>query len=192
MRFTSAGPLVAWFRRAVVLRVLSWVVFSRRLRGNAFRIVSQLGIRYRKSPAVMECEPGFRVGPKAGDRLPDARLIRNGRGTYLQQELAGPHLHLLLCGPPEAWEPEQVAELASRYASLLCIHYLSRSAIPDALVDGAGETLAMLGVDDAGQYLVRPDGHVGFRCPGRDLQTVMEYLKQWFVSETIVHNDNMP
>jgi 2-polyprenyl-6-methoxyphenol hydroxylase-like FAD-dependent oxidoreductase len=181
-RFASAGPLVAWFRRAVVLRVISWVLFSRGLRANAFRIVSQLGIRYRKSPAVMECEPGFRAGPKAGDRLPDARVTRNGRSSYLQQELAGPHLHLLLCGQPDAWDSEQITELASHYAGLLRIHYLARSAVPGALVDGAGEAFARLGVDDAGQYLVRPDGHVGFRCPGRDLRRVTQYLEQWFVS----------
>jgi FAD binding domain/Aromatic-ring hydroxylase, C-terminal len=181
-RFTSASALLRWFRRTVVVRILSGVVFSRWVRAHAFHIVSQLGIRYRKSPAVTECEPGFRAGPRAGDRLPDGRLTRNGRSTYLQQELAGPHLHLLLCGRPDAWDPEQVAELTSRYGGLLRIHYLTRSAIPNALVDGAGETLARLGVADAGQYLVRPDGHVGFRCADRDLRRVTQYLEQWLVS----------
>jgi 2-polyprenyl-6-methoxyphenol hydroxylase-like FAD-dependent oxidoreductase len=189
-RFTSVGPLVAWFRRTVVLRVLSWVVFSRRLRAIAFRIVSQLGIRYRKSPAVTECELGFRAGPKAGDRLPDARLTRNGQSAYLQEELAGPYLHLLLCGPPDAWDPERIAELAAQYADLLHIQYLTWRPVPDVLVDTSGGALARLGVDDAGQYLVRPDGHVAFRCPGRDLRRVMQYLERWFVSAPAARDDN--
>jgi hypothetical protein len=108
----------------------------------------------------------------------------------LQEELAGPYLHLLLCGPPGAWAPEQIAELASRFDGLLRIHYLTRSAIPDALADGDGKTLAMLGVDDAGQYLLRPDGHIGFRCPGRDLRGVMQYLERWFVSAPAACDDD--
>lgn len=191
-RLTSASASIEWFRRTVVLRLLSWVVPSRRFRAYAFRIISQLGIRYRKSPAVTECEPGFRMGPRAGDRLPDARLTRDGRGTYLQQELAGPHLHLLLCGKLDVWDSEQIAQIAAKYAGLLTIHYLTRSAIPNALVDSTGKTLTMLGVEDTGQYLVRPDGHIGFRCAGRDLRRVTQYLEQWFVGESIVRNDELP
>ncbi len=190
-RLTSASALLRWFRRTVVLRILSGVVFSRWVRAHAFHIVSQLGIRYRKSPAVTECEPGFLAGPKAGDRLPDGQLTRNGRSAYLQQELAGPHLHLLLCGQLDAWDPEQVSALAAKYAGLLNIHYLTRGEIADALVDSTGKTLARLGVDDAGQYLVRPDGHVGFRCADRDLCMVMQYLEHWFMSDPVVRDDNL-
>jgi hypothetical protein len=38
----------------------------------------------------------------------------------------------------------------------------------------------MLGVRDAAQYLVRPDGHIAFRCAGRDLTAVERYLAEWF------------
>lgn len=179
---TSLGALAPWFRRVVGRRVLSSVVASRRLRRFAFRTISQLRIRYRRSPAVTEGEPTLRAGPKAGDRLPDARLTREGRTTFLQQELAGPRLHLLLCGAPDAWDPEHVADLAARYTRLVTIDYLTRSATPGALVDTAGEALASLGVRSAAQYLVRPDGHIGFRCAGHDLHAVTQYLGQWFVS----------
>ncbi len=121
----------------------------------------------------------MRAGPKAGDRLPDAPLVRDGRRTYIQQELAGPHLQLLLCGAPEAWDRSRVAELTERYAGLLVVHHLTRSEVPGAIIDSRGEALARLGVrgvSEAAQYLVRPDGHIGFRCAGRDLQEVGRYL----------------
>ena len=120
------------------------------------------------------------------------RYARGCDDIQFRQELASPHLHLLLCGPPDAWAPEQVAELASRYAGLLRIQYLTRRSVPDAMVDSTGETFARLGVDDAGQYLVRPDGHVGFRCQGRDLRRVTQYLEQWFVSAPAARDDDSP
>ena len=176
----SAGPLLAWLRNAVVAPLLSRALSSRRLRAYAFRTVSQLGIRYRGSPAVAEGEPRMRAGPKAGDRLPDARITRDGRGTYLQQEVVGPHFSLLLCGAPDAWEAGRVADLAPRRGGLLTVHYLARFTAPGALVDGTGEAFTRLGVGDAAQYLVRPDGHVGFRCAGHDLRGVTRFLGRWF------------
>ena len=40
--------------------------------------VSELNIRYRRSPLVLEGKPKLRAGPKAGDRLPDARVEPSG------------------------------------------------------------------------------------------------------------------
>jgi hypothetical protein len=178
-RAMSASPLVAWVRRTVVPRVLPRILGSKRLRAIAFRFISELGIHYRGSPAVSEGAPRLRAGPKAGDRLPDAPLVRDGHRTYLQQELAGPHLQLLLCGPPEIWDRSRVADLTGRYAGLFVVHHLTRIEAPGAMIDSRGEVLARLGVRgvaDAAQYLVRPDGHIGFRCAGRDLHGVGRYL----------------
>jgi hypothetical protein len=63
------------------------------------------------------------------------------------------------------------------------IHYLTASSSVDALVDTSGGVLSRLGVSDAQdvvQYLVRPDGHVAFRCAGDDLGAVTMYLDRWF------------
>jgi hypothetical protein len=49
-------------------------------------------------------------------------------------------------------------------------------------VDEEGTALAMLGVDSTAQYLIRPDGHVAFRCGGTDLAGLGDYLRLWFVS----------
>jgi len=70
---------------------------------------------------------------------------------------------------------------------LVVIHYLTARSFPDVLVDTSGEVLSRLGVSgtqDSAQYLVRPDGHVGFRCVGRDLGSVTMYLDRWLRSST--------
>ena len=185
-RAISGSAPATWLRRVVVARVLPRILGSRQLRAYLFHFVSQLGIRYRNSPAVTEGEPRLRVGPRAGDRFPDAKIERDGRPTYLQEELAGPHLHLLLCGTAEGWNRSQTAEVTARHAGLVVIHYLTASSSADALVDASSGVLGRLGVrdaQDAAQYLVRPDGHVGFRCAGRDLRAVTRYLDQWLESD---------
>jgi 2-polyprenyl-6-methoxyphenol hydroxylase-like FAD-dependent oxidoreductase len=186
-RAISEGRLAVWFRRVVVARVLPRIFASRRLRAYVFHWVSQLGIRYRRSPAVAEGEPRLQVGPRAGDRFPDAKIERNGRQTFLQQEIAGPSLHLVLCGAVDGWDPSQAAAIIARHSGVVVIHYLTARSSPDVLVDTTGEVLSQLGVEspqDSAQYLVRPDGHVGFRCAGRDLGTLTLYLGRWLSSST--------
>jgi 2-polyprenyl-6-methoxyphenol hydroxylase-like FAD-dependent oxidoreductase len=186
-RAVSSGALAGWARRVVVPRVLPRVLGSRRMRAAAFRFVSELGIRYRRSPAVREGAPRLRGGPRAGDRLPDVRLLRDGRPVWLQEAVSGPRLALLLCGDADGWDAGRIAGMRARYPELLSVHHLARQAapaVPGALVDERGEALARLGVHDAAQYLVRPDGHVGFRCAGRDLRGAEEYLSRWFPGRT--------
>jgi 2-polyprenyl-6-methoxyphenol hydroxylase-like FAD-dependent oxidoreductase len=186
-RAISGSPVATWLRRVVVARLLPRILASSRLRAYAFHLVSQLGIRYRNSPAVAEGEPRLRVGPKAGDRFPDAKIEHNGRQTYLQQELAGASLHLVLCGARDGWDPSEAAAITARYAGVVVIHYLTVRSSADVLVDTSGGVLSRLGVrgaQDSAQYLVRPDGHVGFRCAGRDLGALTMYLDRWLRSST--------
>lgn len=178
-RAMSAGPAATWVREMVVPHVVPWVLGSRRLRGAAFRFVSELAIRYRRSPAIHEGFPRLRRGPRAGDRLPDARLTRDWQPVALQRIVVGPHLSLLLCGTVGAWDHQQVASLAGRRDDVLKVAYLSREAAPGALVDESGATFAALGVTDAAQYLVRPDGYVAFRCAGRNPGAAERYLDEW-------------
>jgi len=181
-RSMSSSAVAAWVRRTVVARVLPRVMGAERLRALAFRFISELDIRYRKSPAVTEGRPPLRHGPRAGDRLPDAELTRNGRATTLQRELAGPCLHLLLCGTVEDWDAQAavVASLSTRGGGIVAVHHLTRSPAPDTLVDGSDAAFARLGVRDTGQYLVRPDGYVAYRCAGTDLSALQQYLGRWF------------
>ena len=47
-----------------------------------------------------------------------------------------------------------------------------------------GGVCTRLGVEDSGQYLVRPDGHVAFRCAGTNLDGVTAYLHRWFIAHS--------
>ena len=181
-RAIASGAVAGWVRRTIVPAVLPRVLRSRRLRAAAFRFLSELGIRYRRSPAVAEGEPRLHRGPRAGDRLPDVPVTMDGRTVWLQEATVGPRLTLLLCGDPSAWAPDGLAALRAAYPDVLTLRFLTRSALAGALVDTEGDALARLDVRDAAQYLVRPDGHVAFRCRGRELGAVEQYLGAWYVS----------
>jgi len=130
---------------------------------------------------VTEGTPPLRKGPRAGDRLPDAPVTRNGRQTTLQCELVGPFLHLLLCGALDEWHAQADAVTAcSTHCDAVRVRHLTRTPSSDALVDERGEALDRLGVLDTAQYLVRPDGYIAYRCAGTDLRAVQQYLSRWF------------
>ena len=182
-RAMSPAPAAAWARRSIG-RLVPGLLGSPRVRARIFRFVSQLGIRYRKSSVVREGHPRLSRGPTAGDRLPDERILLHGQDTYLQQELSGPRLHLLLCGPREVWNADQLSALQAACGGLLAVHHLQLHNEPGVLVDVRGAALTRLGLEKGGlqsaQYLVRPDGYIGFRCGGADLSELGRYLRGWF------------
>ena len=179
-RAMSQGRITSWIREQVVSRVVPRVLASRRLRASAFRFVSELGIHYRNSPAVTEGKPRLRRGPRAGERLPDAQLMLNGQHVSLQQTVGGPFLAVLLCGPMNAWSQVRVNAL-SVYGSWLRVLFLAQEGPNDVLLDVDGAILRRLGVRDSAQYLIRPDGHVAFRCSGADLKELERYLSRWYL-----------
>jgi 2-polyprenyl-6-methoxyphenol hydroxylase-like FAD-dependent oxidoreductase len=176
---TSTNPILRAIRTRLVPRVLPLALRFDRGLAYAFRTVSQLGIGYRNSPAVQEGRPALRRGPRAGDRLPDARIARDGEGCWLGEALAAPRFHLLLCGPTGDWDSGQLTDLRGRYPDALTVHQLTRDAASGALRDVDGQVLALLGVDDTAHYLIRPDGHVGYRAGGSDLHGLCRYLARW-------------
>ena len=182
-RVMSGRPLATWTRRVVVPHVVPHFFESRWLRRAAFSFVSELGIRYRKSPAVAEGEPRLRKGPRPGDRLPDAEVLVNGRFTYLQQALAGPHLALLLCGDSRQWNSRELDRLRERYGRVMATHCLTSRGSDGPLVDEKGHAFARLGVQHTAQYLVRPDGYIAFRSAGRTFEQLDRYLADWYVAE---------
>jgi len=175
----SSGKVATWTRDFVVPRVIPRVMSTSWLRSAAFRFVSELGIRYRKSPLAEEGAPPLRAGPRAGDRLFDAPVRMNGAQAPLQRAVVGPYLTLLLCGAAGAWEQARPDRLTTRYAKLVTIQYLSETPIRNGLLDPDGATLRALGANDGAQYTIRPDGYIGFRCAGYDLTALEGYLRRW-------------
>lgn len=178
-RSMSSSALAAWVRRTIVARILPRVMRAEWIRALAFRFVSEFSIHYRKSDAVLEGTPPLGDGPHAGDRFPDAEVVRNGRVTTLQREMAAVCFHLLLCGDARARNQPAVANLETRHGHMLRVLRLTRSTTPDGLVDHTGAALARLGVREDGTYLIRPDGYIAYRCAGNDVSGVDEYLDRW-------------
>jgi hypothetical protein len=166
-------------RTQVAPRLAPLALGSKRGRALAYRTLSQLAIRYPDSPAVEEGHPTLSRGPKAGDRLPDAPIARDGQTSWLQEELAAPTFHLLLCGSPVDWDNDQLAALRDRYAGLLTIHHVAREAASGVLHDIDGQAFVRLGVERTAQYLVRPDGYIGYRSGGPGLNGSKSYLARW-------------
>lgn len=187
LRFTDRAATIATSESRVLrllrARLAPWVaplvLRSSRARAYGFRTVAQLRIDYRHSPAVREGTPALNRGPKAGDRLPDARIAQNRETGWLQDAVAAPGFHLLLCGPADGWDADHLASFHEHYDGLLTVHRLDREPAAGALHDLDGQAFARLGVEHVAQYLVRPDGYIGYRCAGTSLDGVDQYLARW-------------
>ena len=177
---TSTNPVAAFARTELAPRALGLLARLPRARAAGFRTIADLGVRYRTSPAVEEGRPPPTGGPRAGGRLPDARIRQDGADRWLHEALGGPMFQLLLCGPPERWSESAVDRL--RRGRILRVHRLTRTPAAGALHDDRGDAYRRLGVERVAQYLVRPDGHVGFRSASADLAQVTAYLDRWLAA----------
>jgi 2-polyprenyl-6-methoxyphenol hydroxylase-like FAD-dependent oxidoreductase len=184
---TSTNAVVRGVRSQVVPRLLPVALRFRPGRAAVFRVVSQLGIRYRHSSAV-DPSARRRRGPRPGDRLPDARVIRDGTEVWLLQALAGPWFSLLLCGPVGSWDDDAVQVLRRRFEPFLSIHRLTRAVQPDGpggepvVVDVSGAASSRLRATDGTLLLVRPDGHIAHRGEDGDLPGAARYLARWLTA----------
>ena len=175
-RFSKGGVIAKVARTIFAGMILPRAMSSPQRRQRAFRIVSQLGIRYRSSPIVEEGEPALRNGPCAGDRFPDAPVTTRGQTTSLHRELGGYRFHLLLCGSETAWDGAAILQLEKRYGGLLSIRHLTRTGSDSALSDPTGHALMLLGIGGEATYVIRPDGHVSYRSAGASLVGAVAHL----------------
>jgi hypothetical protein len=74
-----------------------------------------------------------------------------------------------------------MTQLAERHTSLVTVHHLTAQNAPGALHDPDGQALHRLGLaaQRTAQYLVRPDGHIGYRAGGTDITGLARYLSRW-------------
>jgi 2-polyprenyl-6-methoxyphenol hydroxylase-like FAD-dependent oxidoreductase len=178
---TSASPVLRFARTRLAPALIPLALKATTARAYVFRTVAQLGIRYRNSPLSLDGPNPPRNGPSAGDRLPDANIIDNGKPSRLHKALAATGWHLLLCGPPGAWTAQTTTQLAEFRASLVTVHRLTAQNAPGTLHDPDGQALHRLGLTagHTAQYLVRPDGHIGYRAGSTDITGLARYLRRW-------------
>jgi 2-polyprenyl-6-methoxyphenol hydroxylase-like FAD-dependent oxidoreductase len=179
---TSTNPLIRFARTRIAPALIPLLLRPRTVRGHAFRTVSQLAIRYRTSALSVNGPGPPRRGPKAGDRLPDAPIRHNGRATTLHDATSRPGWHLLLCGPAQPWTAPETAGIGDP----ITIHRLDAADTPGTLLDPDGQAHSRLGLTtgDLATYLIRPDGHVGYRSGGADLTGLHTYLRRWLPGAT--------
>lgn len=123
--------------------------------------LSGIAVNYRHSPIVEEHASGL-AGPAAGDRAPDAPLVKANGGVPLRlYDLFAEHRHvLLLLGNAEAWQ-----SALPRYPDrVLAVHLIAATGSQGGqLIDREGAVAGRYGSVPAA-YLIRPDGYLGFRC----------------------------
>lgn len=116
----------------------------------------------------------FRIIDKQADRRNESRASGAARPRPTYSRNSRRRVFISCCGPLTGWHSR---ELDGQHASLLSVTRLTRDLVSDALVDDSGAALQQLGVDDAAQYVTRPDGHIGFRCAGTNLASAIACVK---------------
>ena len=157
--------LAALFRTRIMARLAALAMRRERIRHLMFRLISQIGIRYAKSP-LSRTLPGVAVdAPQAGDRFPWLELaLRDGASVEdLFQALDDTHFNLLVIG---ARQPA-----ASPQSRLVRTLEIPSNATNDA-------ALARLHIATPSFYLLRPDGHIGLAGRALDVNAVHAYLAE--------------
>ena len=149
--------------------------------------MSEISIHYRRSSAVAG-KSGWAL--HAGDRAPDCTLLDgvSEKTILLLDRLRKPvHQLLLFAGNSlqDAIDFDRRRKmLAGDYAqvmdTLLVIHGKS-SATPDVLFDLDGAVHTLYEAQPTGIVLIRPDGYIGFRCGGNQIDALHEYLARLFL-----------
>ena len=181
---TSTNPLLRLLRTELVPRVLPLALGFDRAVAYGFRTVSQLNIGYRHSPAVQEGRLRCAEDPWLATGSPMRASPGWARKPGSVRHWPRPGFHLLLCGPPSDWHTGQLTTLRHRHSDTLAVHHLTRTATPGALQDRNGQAFARLGIDGTAQYLIRPDGHIGYRAGGDDLAGLQRHLARWLPNTT--------
>ena len=158
--------LASLFRTSIIARVAARAMKIERVRKIAFRTISQIGIRYRKSPLSQTLAGVPQGAPVAGDRFPWAqlKLRAGGPAEDLFKKLDDTRFNLVVAG-----QPAPVAGLPG--GDLVAVH-----AIPDEPANAS--ELASIGITGPAFYLVRPDGYIGLAGSKFDAEAVKRYFSE--------------
>jgi len=170
--------------RAAASRIGPVIIGSDRVQ-RAFRtVLEEIGINYRGGVLSTDNASGGNV--RAGDRVPDARLVDNQsrNTTTLFEVMRGVEWTLLMFTGDEQ-DPAGLAETAhvaaDHHAETVTIARAwspSASAATTTLIDAAGYAHESFGVTRPIAYLVRPDWYVGYRGPLADAAALRAYCRR--------------
>ncbi len=150
-------------RTEIAARIAAIAMGQKRLQTMAFAVVSQTGIKYRKSALSKSLDGLPKSAPRAGDRFPWLRLKFQPDGDVEDsfEKLEDKHFNLVVIGQPLAG--------ALRLGDLLRIHTVPLDPANDA-------ELTRAHIPQPSFYLVRPDGYVGLCGTRFDPVAVKAYM----------------
>jgi 2-polyprenyl-6-methoxyphenol hydroxylase-like FAD-dependent oxidoreductase len=173
---TAQTPLLRDLRANLGVPIAALALRSRVVRRAGFRVISELGIHYRRGPLSTEGQPRPAYGPRPGDRFPQPGLRLPGFPRVGGPTPRPPVFRMLLCGPAAHWPEAEVYRFHTDWAHLLTVERVPEA--PRSRWSAAARVGAVSrrrpGV---AQYLVRWDGYLGYRAAGTDLAGVAAYLR---------------
>jgi hypothetical protein len=184
---TATSLPIRFARRRVVPTMMPLALKLKFGRRYGFRAISQLSIGYGSSPLSVDGTAAPRRGPRAGARLPDAPVLNAGATTSLHGLTSAPGWHLLRCGTLER------RSSGDDIADVVTTHDLGTggSRAEYQLSDTAMHRLGLTATDHA-IYLVRPDGHIGYRTGSSDTTELSAYLRRWLPATGDRHRPSAP
>jgi len=167
---TVSQPVKRGIRDVVVPALGSSAVVQRR----AARRISQVYVSYPPGPVVRP-DRGRGGGPRAGQRVPDIRVVgAGGQATTLHGALRCGR-HVLIVAP--AHMASVLADPALR----------AHDADLDVVTADAGDAAVFRGIGTGRVVLVRPDGHVAARGRPGDMRAISGYLRDLFAAPAPRH-----
>lgn len=150
--------------------------------------IAQVSVTYRGAPSVRDIDVAESAPVHAGDRAPDvAGLVRQGFGHYLRiRELVTDPFHLMLVmvdGDSDlAAIRAELERMRSDYRACLLAYLVHpQGTVPPVdftmeVEDRAGSFAETYGAAAGTTFVVRPDGHVGYRAAAFDPASIRDYL----------------
>jgi hypothetical protein len=151
----------------VLPKILAFAMNRDRMRRLAFRTISQIGIRYPRSPLSQTLAGLPDSAPRAGDRFPwlRLRLSPNGPIEDFFARLDDTRFNLVLIGQP--WPPD----CPSDRNDLILTHRVFDDPVND-------QDLSRTRIPKPSFFLLRPDGHVGLAGTRLEAAALTRYLAE--------------
>lgn len=152
--------------------------FPHRVGVTLFRLVSQIGIRYRLSP--LSVERRSRVpskAPRAGWRAPDVPLKSAQDDTSLFELTRGPSFHALVYGRHfDASDQARWDNFAAAQPFPLKVILIAATLQSAGFIDHTGAFAHRFGVEGEAVFLLRPDGYIALATDDFEESQVAAYL----------------
>lgn len=163
---TVHNPIAIWFRN-YMLSFLSRFSFIRR---SLARRISQTAICYPRSFIVVD-KKHFQ-GPKAGLRAPNAPILFKGKSSDLYTIWSGSTAFQMLLFS----DSERVDFLQHFRSELINVIFITHS------MDPTGEAYQIYAAKTSCVYIIRPDGHIGYRSKRIDELEIETFFNSIFKS----------